>query len=390
MGKITETKSLKFSSKVIHAGGYPDPQTGAVMPPIYQTSTYAQKKSGQHQGYEYTRSHNPTRTRLEECLASLEGARYSLATASGLSSTMLVMHALPPQSTIICGDDVYGGTYRMFTTIFHHHHRFIFADTTDTKNIQKLIKKHRPALLWLESPTNPLLKIADIESLANTAKQHDCLTAVDNTFASPYFQSPLKLGANLAIHSMSKYLNGHSDLIAGALMLNSKKLYDKLFYLQNSIGPCQSPFESWLTLRGIKTLAVRMERHAENAMAIAHFLEKHPKVKRVLYPGLPSHPQHALAKRQMSGFGGMISCYLKCNMRASHKFLSSLQLFTLAESLGGVESLIEHPALMTHASIPAKVRRELGIEDGLIRISVGIEDVRDLTKDLKSALRSVD
>ena len=389
MSKLNVTKSLHFSSRVIHVGGHPDPETGAVMPPIYQTSTYAQTKPGKHQGYEYGRCHNPTRTRLEECLASLEGAKYALSTASGISINMLMMHAIPPGSVVICGDDVYGGTYRMFTTVFEQMHKFIFVDTTDTKNVQRLIKEHRPALLWLETPTNPLLKISDIEKICVTAKKYQCLTAVDNTFASPYFQNPLKLGADVAVHSVSKYINGHSDVIGGAIMLNSKKLYDKLFYLQKSVGPSQSPFDSWLVMRGIKTLAVRMEKHAENAMEIAHFLSKHKKVKKVIYPGLSGHPQHALAKRQMSGFGGMVTFFLQGGIRLSHTFLSSVKLFTLAESLGGVESLIEHPAIMTHASVPKKVREKIGLADNLIRISVGIEDVRDLIKDLKGAFRAV-
>ena len=379
-------KSLKFSSRVIHAGGHPDPETGAVIPPIYQTSTYVQKTPGKHQGYEYSRSHNPTRTRLETSLASLEGAKYALATSSGLSVNMLIMHAIPHGSTVICGDDVYGGTYRMFTTVFNHIHQFIFTDTTDSRQLQKLVKQHQPALLWLESPTNPLLKISDVAKICELAQKNNCLTVVDNTFASPYFQNPLKLGADIAVHSASKYLNGHSDLIGGAIMLNCKKLYDKLWYLQNSIGPVQSPFDSWLLLRGLKTLAVRMAKHEENAMEVAHFLDRHHKVTKVIYPGLPSHPQHLLAKRQMSGFGGMITCYLKGGVQACRKFLSSLELFSLAESLGGVESLVEHPAIMTHASVPKKVREKLGISDNLVRISVGIEEVGDLLKDLKQAL----
>ena len=386
MATSKNTKSLKFSSQVIHAGGHPDPETGAVIPPIYQTSTYVQKTPGKHQGYEYSRSHNPTRTRLETSLAALEGAKYALATSSGLSVNMLIMHAIPHGSTVICGDDVYGGTYRMFATVFNHIHQFIFTDTTDSRQLQKLVKQHQPALLWLESPTNPLLKISDIAKICELAQKSNCLTVVDNTFASPYFQNPLKLGADITVHSASKYLNGHSDLIGGAIMLNSKKLYDKLWYLQNSIGPVQSPFDSWLLLRGLKTLAVRMAKHEENAMEVAHFLDRHHKVTKVIYPGLPSHPQHLLAKRQMSGFGGMITCYLKGGVQACRKFLSSLELFSLAESLGGVESLVEHPGIMTHASVPRKVREKLGISDNLVRISVGIEDMGDLLKDLKQAL----
>ena len=389
MGKIKNTKSLQLASRLIHSGGHPDPETGAIMPPIYQTSTYTQKSPGKHQGYEYGRCHNPTRTRLEQCLASLESARYALSTCSGVSVSMLAMHALPHGSTVICGDDVYGGTYRLFTQVFGQIHHFIFADTTDTKNLQKLIKQHRPAMLWLESPSNPMLKISDIAAISSFAKKHRCLTVVDNTFMSPYFQNPLKLGADMAVHSASKYLNGHSDVIGGAAMLNSKQLYDKLCYLQMSMGPTPSPFDCWLVLRGLKTLAVRMEKHAENAMELAQFLDKHNKVERVIYPGLSTHPQHPLAQRQMSGFGGMITCYLKGGLKASRSFLSSLEIFSLAESLGGVESLIEHPAIMTHASVPAKIREKLGIHDNLIRISVGIEDVRDLIKDFKKALLKI-
>ena len=389
MGKMKRTQSLQFSSRVIHAGGHPDAETGAVIPPIYPTSTYVQKGPGKHQGYEYSRLHNPTRTRLEECLASLEGAKYALAAPSGLSINTLIIQGLPKGSTILCGDNLYGGTYRMFTTVFNETHKFLFTDTTDTSNTQKLIKKLRPALVWLESPTNPLLKISDIERLAATAKKHEALTVVDNTFMSPYFQNPLKLGADMAVHSLTKYINGHSDVIAGAVMLNSKPLYDNLCYLQKSTGPVQSPFDSWLVLRGIKTLAVRMKRHEENAKEVADFLHRHNKVEKVIYPGHPSHPQHSLAKRQMSGFGGMVSCYLKGGLRASRLLLSSLEVFSLAESLGGVESLIEHPALMTHASVPQEVRKEIGIHNNLIRLSVGIEDAKDLIKDLRRALTKI-
>ncbi|MCY4643846.1 MAG: PLP-dependent aspartate aminotransferase family protein [Bacteriovoracales bacterium] len=389
MREKSKIKSLELATKVIHIGGEPDKETGAVTAPIYQTSTYVQKSPGKTKGYEYTRTHNPTRTRLEDCLASIEKGRYALATSSGLSANMLIMQVLPPGQTVICGDDVYGGTYRMFTKVFHQTHNFIFTDTTDLKNVQYLIKKHRPALLWLESPTNPLLKISDIEKLSGFAKKHNCLTVVDNTFMSPYFQNPLKLGADIVVHSLTKYINGHSDVVAGGLILNSKKLYDKLWFLQNSTGPTQSPFDSWLILRGLKTLAVRMKKHEENALEIAHFLNKHSKVENVIYPGLSSHPQHALAKRQTSGHGGMLTFYLKGGLRASRTFLSSLDIFSLAESLGGVESLIEHPAIMTHASVPKKIREKLGIQDNLIRVSVGIEDSKDLIKDLKNGLAKI-
>ncbi len=380
---------MDISSKVIHAGGHPDKETGAIMPPIYQTSTYAQSSPGVHKGYEYTRSHNPTRTRLEECLAAIENAKYALVTASGISSAMLVVQSIPPGSTIVVGDDVYGGTYRMFSTIFHETYNIIFIDTTDLKLVEKTITDHKPKLIWLESPTNPMLKISDIRKISSLAKKYKCKSIVDNTFMSPYFQNPLELGADIVLHSMTKFINGHSDVIGGCLMLNDKKHYQKLWTLQNSLGPTQSPFDSWLVLRGLKTLAVRMEAHQKNALKIAKFLESHNKVERVLYPGLKSHPSYKLAKKQMKGSGGMITFFLKGNLGQSKKFLSSVKIFSLAESLGGVESLIEHPAIMTHASVPASVRKELGIHDNLIRLSVGIENCDDLIKDLEQALKKV-
>jgi cystathionine gamma-lyase len=379
---------LDIATRVIHVGGEPDKETGAIMPPIYQTSTYVQSAPGVHKGYEYTRTHNPTRSRLEECLASLEQANHCIVTASGLSSEMLIMHLLPPDSTIICGDDVYGGTYRLFTTVFHQMHNFIFVDTTDLKLVEQTIKKNKPALIWVETPTNPLLKITDIIAISTLAKKAKALTVVDNTFMSPYFQNPLVLGADIALHSMTKYINGHSDAVGGCMMMNSESLYKKLFVLQNSIGPCHSPFDSWLVLRGLKTLAIRMEAHQKNAMIVANYLEKHPKVERVIYPGLKSHPQYAIAKKQMLGYGGMITFFLKGDLKKSAKFLSSVKLFALAESLGGVESLIEHPAIMTHASIPKAIREKIGIKDNLIRLSVGIENVDDLIEDLEIAFQS--
>ncbi|MBD66130.1 MAG: cystathionine gamma-synthase [Halobacteriovoraceae bacterium] len=380
-----KNKSNKFATKVIHAGGHPDKETGAIMPPIFQTSTYVQKSPGKHQGYEYTRSHNPTRTRLEENLAALEEAKYALVTASGLSCMSLMMHALPEGSTIISGDDVYGGTYRLFTTVFNERHQYKFIDTTDLKLVEKHLKE-KPAMIWLETPTNPLLKISDIKKICELAKKYKVMTVVDNTFMSPYFQTPLVLGADVVVHSLTKYINGHSDVVGGAMMTNDKKFYDKVWTLQNSIGPSQSPFDSWLVLRGIKTLAVRMEQHQKNALKIAKWLEEHKKVDKVIYPGLKSHPQHKLAKKQMSGFGGMITFFVKGGLKESRKFLETVKLFALAESLGGVESLVDHPAIMTHASIPKKIREELGIFDNLIRLSVGIEDCDDLIEDLEKAL----
>ncbi|MBT3981067.1 MAG: PLP-dependent transferase [Bacteriovoracaceae bacterium] len=380
-------KKLDISSKIIHVGGEPDPTTGAIMPPIFQTSTYVQSSPGKHQGYEYSRCHNPTRTRLEECLASLENAKYSMVFASGMAATTILLHALPQGSDIVVGDDVYGGTYRLFTTIYEKIHNFHFIDTTDLKKTRETIRKIKPQLVWIESPTNPTLKITDIEKVCKIGKNHGALTLVDNTFMSPYFQRPLDLGADIVLHSMTKYINGHSDVVAGALMYKSKKLHDKLFYLHKSMGPTLSPFDSWLVIRGLKTLAVRMEAHERNAMEVAEFLEKNKYVEKTIYPGLKSHPGHLIAKKQMSGFGGMVTFYLQGGIKNSKKFLESVELFALAESLGGVESLIEHPAIMTHASVPAKNRKALGIDDNLIRLSVGIESSKDIISDLKQAFK---
>jgi cystathionine gamma-lyase len=382
-------KEMKFETKVIHVGGEPDPITGAIMPPIYQTSTYVQSSPGEHKGYEYTRSHNPTRTRLEECLASLENAKHCLVTASGLSASSLIMHMLPKGSKIICGDDVYGGTYRLFSKVFPDIHEFKFVDTTNLKNLDKEIETFKPALVWLETPTNPLLKISDISAVCALAKKVKALVVVDNTFMSPFFQNPLDQGADIVLHSMTKFINGHSDVVGGAMMFNSDEIREKLFFYQNAIGPCQSPFDSWLVLRGIKTLAVRMKAHEQNAIKISSYLENHAKVERVVYPGLKSHPQHDLAKKQMKGFGGMITFFLKGGIDESRRFLENVKLFALAESLGGVESLVDHPAIMTHASIPKAVREQLGIHDNLIRLSVGIEDCGDLIADLERAFSKV-
>lgn len=378
-------KQMHIATKVIHVGGEPDKETGSIMPPIFQTSTYVQSSPGKHSGYEYTRSHNPTRTRLEENLASLENAKYSLVASSGLAMMTLIMHSFPKGTKILCGDDVYGGTYRLFTTVFKDFHDFKFIDTTDAKEVEKEIKDFKPKVIWLETPTNPLLKITDIVKVCEIAKKHKVQSFVDNTFMSPYFQRPLELGADVVVHSLTKYINGHSDVVGGAMMTNSKSFRDKIFTLQNSIGPSQAPFDSWLVLRGIKTLAIRMEEHQKNAMHIAKWLENHPKVERVTYPGLKSHPQHKIAKKQMLGFGGMITFFLKGGIKESKKFLEKVQIFALAESLGGVESLIEHPAIMTHASVPKKVREEIGLTDNLIRLSVGIENVEDLIEDLERA-----
>ena len=382
-------KKLKIATKAILIGSQPDELTGSVIPPIYQTSTFAQTSPGEHKGYEYTRSHNPTRTRLESCLASLENATFSMVTSSGMSACSLILQSLPHGSKILCGDDVYGGTYRLLNTIYNDRFEIKHINTTDIESVKIELNSFQPDLVWIESPTNPMLQISDIKAICNSAHIVGAKVVVDNTFMSPYFQNPLDLGADMVIHSLTKYINGHSDVLGGAIMLNDNAQYEKLWYLQNSIGPSQSPFDSWLVLRGVKTLSARMRAHEENAIKIADFLIEHPNVEKVIYPGLKSHPQHELAKSQMNGFGGMISLYIKGGLSESNKFLKQLTLFTLAESLGGVESLIEHPAIMTHASVPVIERNELGITDNFIRISVGIEDVDDLKADLKQALDTI-
>ena len=386
---MTDLKNLKIGTKTIHVGNQPDQTTGAVIPPIYQTSTFVQSSPGEHKGYEYSRSHNPTRTRLEECLAALENAKYSLVTASGMSAISLIFQSLPKGSRILCGDDVYGGTYRILNTIYNDRFELKQVNSTQIDAVKNELDTYKPDLIWLESPTNPMLQISDIRMICDLAHASGAKVVVDNTFMSPYFQNPLSLGADMVVHSLTKYINGHSDVVGGAIMLNEKETYDKLWYLQNSIGPSQSPFDSWLVLRGIKTLALRMQAHAKNAMEIATYLENHPKIDRVIYPGLTSHPQHDLAKSQMCGFGGMMSIYIKGDLGKTKTFLEKVNLFVLAESLGGVESLIEHPAIMTHASVPVEDRNKLGITDNFVRISVGIEDIDDLKKDLSIALDAI-
>lgn len=386
---MTNSKNLKKGTQAIHVGNHPDKTTGAVIPPIYQTSTFVQSSPGEHQGYEYSRSHNPTRSRLEECLASLENADYALVTSSGMSAISLIFQALPKGSKVLCGDDVYGGTYRILNTIYNDRFELKQVNSTDLEAVHDVLNSYKPDLIWLESPTNPMLQISDIHAIVEASRKIGAKVVLDNTFMSPYFQNPLDLGVDMVVHSLTKYINGHSDVVGGAIMLNDKEQYDKLWYLQNSIGPSQSPFDSWLVLRGIKTLAIRMEAHAKNAMIIAEFLENHPKIEKVIYPGLSSHPQHELAKSQMSGFGGMLSLYIKGGLEETKRFLEEVNLFILAESLGGVESLIEHPAIMTHASVPSEERAILGITDNFVRVSVGIEDVNDLKKDLNDALETI-
>src|SRR3972149_1355514 len=383
---MRDNMNQRFETRAIHAGCEPDSGTGAIMTPIFQTSTYVQESPGKHKGYDYSRTHNPTRTALEKNIASLEEGGYGLAFSSGLSAILAVTQLLNAGDHVICCDDVYGGTFRLFDKgLKRYALESDFIDLTNPQSLERYIKGNTK-LVWLESPSNPLLKLIDIEAIARIAKKKNILIAVDNTFATPFFQKPLKLGADIVMHSTTKYLNGHSDVIGGALVTNNKELYDKLQFLQNAAGAVPGPFDCFLVLRGIKTLAVRMERHAGNAMKIAQFLEGHPKVRRVIYPGLRSHPQHELAKKQMAGFGGIITFFIKGGLAAARRFLERVKIFSLAESLGGVESLIEHPAIMTHASLPKEVREKIGISDELIRVSVGIEHVDDLIGDLKQAL----
>ncbi len=386
--KISQEK-YQFATRTIHAGQTPDPSTGAVMTPIYATSTYAQKSPGEHQGFEYSRTHNPTRFAYERCIADLEGGQAGFAFASGMAAINTILELLKPGDHVIGTDDLYGGTVRLFSEVKQRSAglHFSFADLTRLEDLNRQIKPETK-LLWIESPTNPLLKLVDITAAVKIAKQHNLLVVVDNTFATPWNQRPLELGCDLVVHSATKYLNGHSDMIGGLIVVgDNKKLIEQIRYLQNATGAIQGPFDSFLALRGLKTLALRMEKHSANALRIAQFLETHPKITKVYYPGLTSHLQHELAKRQMAqGFGGIVTFILKGGLTEAHHFLSCCQLFTLAESLGGVESLVDHPAMMTHASVPAETRTHLGISDSLIRLSVGIEDVEDLINDLTQAL----
>ena len=377
---------MKFETKVIHSGQEPEPTTGAIMPPIFQTSTFVQEAPGKHKGYEYARKANPTRTKLQDNLAALENGKYALAFGSGCGAMTTVCHLLKSGDHVVCCDDVYGGTYRLFTKVIANDGiESTFVDLTKENHLTQALKKNTK-LVWIETPTNPLLKLIDIEKISQICKSKKLLCVVDNTFMSPYFQNPLDLGADLVVHSTTKYLNGHSDVIGGAIVTNTLELYERLLFLENAMGTIPGPFDSWLVLRGIKTLALRMKTHEANALKIASFLEAHPAIEKVMYPGLKSHPQHALAKKQMRGFGGMISIVVKGGLNPAKKFLEKTKLFSLAESLGGVESLIEHPAIMTHASVDKAIREKGGIVDGLVRLSVGIEHVDDLISDLKQAL----
>ena len=380
---MNDDRKLGFETLAIHAGQRPDPTTGAVMTPVYLTSTYAQSAPGEHKGYEYSRSQNPTRDALQGCLAALEGARHGLAFASGLAATDALLHLLEAGDHILASDDLYGGTFRILDKVWRRHGVEVTQiDMSDPRNVERGLRKNT-RLVWIESPTNPMLKIVDLRAVATIARAHGARTAVDNTFATPFFQRPLELGIDVVTHSTTKYLNGHSDVVGGAIMTSDDALHDRLKFLQNAVGNVPGPLDCFLVLRGLKTLHLRMARHAENALALARYLEAHAQVKKVTYPGLASHPQHALAARQMKGFGGMLTFVIRGGLPAARAFLSSLRIFALAESLGGVESLIEHPAIMTHASVPKAARDELGIADGFIRVSCGIENVEDLIADLE-------
>jgi cystathionine beta-lyase/cystathionine gamma-synthase len=382
---------LNLATRVIHAGQHPDPSTGAVMTPIYATSTYVQESPGKHKGFEYSRTQNPTRLAYEKCMASLESGAVGLAFASGMAAIATILELLSPGDHILACDDLYGGTYRLFENVKKQSQglEISLVDFADLQTVERSIKKNTK-LIWIESPTNPMLKLIDLVEVARLAKKYNLLSVVDNTFATPILQRPLELGFDLVMHSATKYLNGHSDMVGGIVVAKDiSPLAEKLAYLHNAVGAIASPFDSYLALRGLKTLAIRMERHCANALSLAQWLQDHPKVKTVYYPGLPSHPQHELAKQQMPMFGGMITVVLKADRAQTINFLEHCHIFALAESLGGVESLIEHPAIMTHASIPSEKRELLGIKDSLIRLSVGIESIDDLKRDLAQAFDKI-
>ncbi|MES2671096.1 MAG: cystathionine gamma-synthase [Pseudomonadota bacterium] len=380
--------SWGLGTKAIHAGQSPDPTTGAVMPPIYATSTYAQSSPGVHQGFEYSRTHNPTRFAYERCVAGLEGGSRGFAFASGLAASSTILELLDTGSHVICMDDVYGGTFRLFERVRRRTAAldFSFVDLTDAAALEAAIRPNT-RMLWVETPTNPMLKIVDLQAVGAVAKKHGLLMVVDNTFASPILQRPLEHGADIVMHSATKYLNGHSDMVGGmAVVGDNAELAEQMAFLQNSVGAVQGPFDSFLALRGLKTLHLRMKAHCENAQALAEWLQTHPAIEQVIYPGLKDHPQHALAARQMDGFGGIVSIRVKGGFEGAKRFCERTHLFTLAESLGGVESLVNHPAVMTHASVPVERRAVLGIHDDLVRLSVGVESLDDLRRDLERAL----
>lgn len=392
--KEIEVKSedkLHIATKVIHAGQHPDPSTGAVMPPIYATSTYVQESPGKHKGYEYSRTQNPTRQAYERCVASLESGSAGFAFGSGMAAIATILELFSPGDHVIACDDLYGGTYRLFENVRNRSQGIEFS-LVDFSNLTHVTNAIRPntKLIWVETPTNPMLKLINLAEVASIARKHRIICVADNTFATPILQRPLELGFDLVMHSATKYLNGHSDMIGGIVVASEQSgLREQLAYLQNAVGAVAGPFDSYLALRGLKTLAIRMERHCANAVELANWLEKHPNVEKVYYPGLSSHPDHQLAKSQMKAFGGMISIVLKADLKQTVRFLEYCKLFALAESLGGVESLIEHPGIMTHASIPKDKREQLGIKDGFVRLSVGIEDVEDLKNDLEHAFKQM-
>ncbi|HEY0940212.1 MAG TPA: PLP-dependent aspartate aminotransferase family protein [Steroidobacter sp.] len=385
---MTSSSSLRFGTRCIHAGQSPDPTTGAVMPPIYTTSTYAQSSPGVHKGYDYSRTANPTRGAWERCIADLEGGVRGFAFASGMATTSTLLELLDSGSHIVAMDDLYGGTFRLFERVRRRSAglEITFANLADQRSFEAAVRP-TTKMIWIETPTNPTLRLVDIAQIAEFARKRNILTVVDNTFASPWVQRPIELGADIVMHSATKYLNGHSDMIGGVAVAANEELAEKIGFLQNAVGAISGPFDSFLALRGLKTLALRMRQSSESALRIAGWLEKHSRVAKVLYPGLPSHPQHQLARRQMqNGFSGIVTFFVKGGLPEAKHFLERCRLFTIAESLGGVESLVDHPGLMTHASIPPDKRRELGIDDSLIRLSVGIEDVEDLLADLEQAL----
>jgi len=377
-----------LGTRAIHAGQHPDPSTGAIMTPIYATSTYVQRSPGKHQGYEYSRSQNPTRMAYERCVADLEGGVAGFAFASGLAAAATVLDMLDSGDHVIAMDDLYGGTYRLFEKVRRRSAGldFSFVDLNDTKAMKAALKSET-RMIWAETPTNPMLKLVDLAKVAAFAKNHGLILVVDNTFCSPMIQRPIEFGADLVLHSATKYLNGHSDIVGGIVVAARDELAERMGFLQNSVGAIAGPFDAFLAMRGLKTLHLRMEAHCANALELAKWLEKHPAIERVIYPGLKSHPQHALAKRQMDGFGGIISVEIKGGLKKARRMLERCELFALAESLGGVESLIEHPAIMTHASVPVANRKRLGISDGLVRLSVGVEDLDDLRNELAGALQ---
>ncbi len=377
---------MRFDTLAIHAGQHPDPTTGAIMTPVYLTSTYVQSGPGEHKGFEYSRTRNPTRDALENCLAALEGAQYGAAFSSGCAAADALMHLFDGGDHVVCSDDVYGGTFRLFDKVFRRQGlSFSYVDLSNPSNLESALTPRTKAV-WVETPTNPMMKLIDLVRVAEIARKRSLITICDNTFMTPYFQRPLELGIDVVVHSTTKYINGHSDCIGGFTATANKDLSDRIHFLQNAVGAVPSPMDSFLVLRGVKTLHVRMQRHGENAQRIAEALARHPKVQKVTYPGLTAHPQHDLARRQMTGFGGMMTFEIRGGLEAARKFLKAVRIFACAESLGGVESLVEHPAIMTHASVPRETREKLGISDGLIRLSVGIEDADDLIGDLQNAL----